>query len=268
MNTISKGSKEKIYRLIDGVVVKYLKRAEIILPNNAGNPFVRALFDDFEPLLHNIHGAKTSLGNEMEKIAEIIAKDSWGKDCVRRKINVIIKLPINVFRTIETITNNLSNARKLSNYSEEKNRILEACNNPIHEFETRTYQFDMELYDSRRRHWYYLEMKGPDPNTTEVPGAKVRLMTEMAWAFYENKYVNVDALFAIYYNNEFPKPYRNPKVLYYFDPDGGLLVHDEFWNFLGRSDNTFKELVAIFKEYGDINKKKIWDGFSKLIRLK
>ena len=77
----------------------------------------------------------------------------------------------------------------------------------------------------------------------------------------------VDALFAIYYNNVFPKPYKNPKVLYYFDPDGGLIVHDKFWNFIGRHDSTFAELVNIFREYGKKNKKKIWKGFSRLIKI-
>jgi hypothetical protein len=224
-----------------------------------------AIFNDFDPLLHRIHGAKTSLGNEMEKIAEIIARDAWGKDNVKRKININVELPENVFRTIDNIINNLSNAKKLSNYIEEKQKIIWECKNPSNNMEAHTYEFDMELYDSKNDHWYYMEMKGPDPNTTEVPGAKKRLMVEMAWAFYQNKYKNVDSQFAIYYNNKYPKPYKNPKVLYYFDPDGGLLVHDLFWNFLGKNENTYIELLDIFKEYGKKNKKRIWNGFSKLV---
>ena len=133
-------------------------------PNvNSGNPFVIAIFEDFEPLLHSIHGAKTSLGSEMEKIAEIIAKDVWGVQNVRRKFNIDVALPINVFRTIDTIINNLSNAKKLSSYQEEKGRIFDACQNASKNFENHTYQFDMELYDKKKDHWYCLEMKGPDP---------------------------------------------------------------------------------------------------------
>jgi len=265
MSSISTTSKKEIYKLIDKVVEKYLKKAEDGPITNSGNPFVMAIFNDFDPLLHRIHGAKTSLGNEMEKIAEIIARDAWGKDNVRRKININVELPENVFRTIDNIINNLSNAKKLSNYIEEKHKIIEACKNPSANKEAHTYEFDMELYDSKNDHWYYMEMKGPDPNTTEVPGAKKRLMVEMAWAFYQNKYKNVDSQFAIYYNNKYPKPYKNSKVLYYFDPDGGLLVHDLFWNFLGQNKNIYIELLGIFKEYGKKNKKKIWNGFSKLI---
>ena len=264
-STISEKSKSQILGLVDNVVTRYLKKAETVPESNSGNPFVIAIFEDFEPLLHRIHGAKTSLGNEMEKIAEILAKDVWGNSNVHRKINVNVSLPENVFRTIDNIINSLSNAQKLSNYHQEKEMVLEACKKPSKNFENHTYEFDIELYDAKQNHWYYLEMKGPDPNTTEVPGAKKRLLTEMAWAFLQGKHSNIDALFAIYYNNKFPVPYKNPKVLYYFDPDGGLIVHDKFWNFIGKSDSTFKELINIFREYGKKNKKRIWDGFSRLV---
>lgn len=90
----------------------------------------------------------------------------------------------------------------------------------------------------------------------------------MAWAYLNKKGENIDSIFSVYYNNKFPKPYRNPKVLYYFDPDGGLLVHDKFWNFIGKDDDTYSELLRIFSEYGRKNKKRIWDGFSKLIKVK
>lgn len=266
MKIISSKSKKEIRILIDRVVVKYIKKAHINPSGNSVNPFVMAIFEDFEPLLHRIHGAKTSLGSEMEKIAEIIAKDAWGEKNVRRKINIDVSLPENVFRVIDNIINNLSNARRLSNYDEEKIKIIEACRKSSKRFENHTYEFDMELHDENSNHWYYLEMKGPDPNTTEVPGAKKRLLTELAWAYYDKKYKKVDALFAIYYNNKFPTPYKNPKVLYYFDPNGGLIVHDKFWNFLGKNDSTFGELINIFREYGKRNKKKIWDGFSGLIK--
>jgi hypothetical protein len=98
------------------------------------------------------------------------------------------------------------------------------------------------------------------------PWGKKRLMTGMAWAFYRKKHENIDSLFAIYYNNTFPRPYKNPKVLYYFDPDGGLLVSESFWNFPGKSKTTYTELLKIFREFGKKNKKRIWDGFSRLVK--
>lgn len=105
---ISRKAKSEINILIESVVNKYLQKAKTAPKANSGNPFVMALLKDFEPLIHRIHGLKASMGNEMEKIAEIIAIETWGKKNVQRKINVNVSLPKNAFREIDTIINNLS----------------------------------------------------------------------------------------------------------------------------------------------------------------
>ena len=267
MSSFSPQLVKSISDLIDGVLQKYLHKASEDPHSDSGNPFVLALLRDFEPLLHRIHGLKTSMGTELEKIAEMIAKDAWGEKNVNRRVNLNVRLPKNVFQTIDTIINNLSNSKKLPNYLDEKEKVISACKNPSIDQEEHTYEFDLQLYDQQKKNFYCLEMKGPDPNTTEVPGAKKRLLVMMAWAYLNKKGKNIDSIFSIYYNNKFPKPYKNPKVLYYFDPDGGLLVHDKFWNFIGKSETTYFELLKIFSDYGKKNKKKIWDGFSKLIKV-
>ena len=268
MLAISQGPRKEITKQIDLVVEKYLKKAAKSPSANSGNPFVMALLKDFEPLIHRLHGLKTSLGSEMERIAMIIANDAWGKSNVQRKQAINVKLPRNVYQKIDTIINSLSNAQTLSNYSTEKKQIISACNRASKTFEEHTYEFDLILFDSRRKHRYFLEMKGPDPNTTEVPGAKRRLLTSLAWSYFNKKSNKIDSQLGIYYSNTFPKPYRNPKVHYYFDPNGGIIVHEQFWNFIGKSKTTYTELVTLFEDYGKKNKKRIWNGFSKLIDIK
>ncbi|MCF7810242.1 TdeIII family type II restriction endonuclease [bacterium] len=268
MPSISIEAHKKIEDFIEIVVEKYLKKAEDKPKANSANPFVMALLRDFDPLIHRIHGLKTSLGSSMEKIAEVIAIDAWGYENVLRNQRVDVRLPQNVFQTIDSIINDLSNAKTLSDYYSEKNDILNACRNPSSQFENHTYEFDLILRNPTNGSRYFLEMKGPDPNTTEVPGAKKRLLVALAWGFTEYSTEKLDCHFAIYYNNVFPKPYRNPKVHYYFNPNGGILVHDKFWNFLGKDDSTFNDLLAIFENYGITNKKRIWDGFAKLIDIK
>ncbi len=265
---ISKIAQDQIYKLIDVIVTLYISRASKDSTSNSGNPFVAALLDDFEPLLHRIHGLKTSLGNEMEKIAEIIAIDAWGIDNVQRKIKRDVKLPVNVMQAIDSIIFDLSNARKLSNYKNEIEKVLDACNNPSKKIMTGRLEFDLELKNPEKNKIYFLEMKGPDPNTTEVPGAKRRLLMEFAWGFFNTEYKNFDSILAVYYSNVYPKPYKNPKVLGYFDPDGGLLIHDDFWNFVGENKETYTELIKVFKKYGDENKERIWNEFSKLIKVR
>jgi hypothetical protein len=266
--TLSKKAQIEITELIDIVVQKYLDKASVKPKANSGNPFVMALLKDFEPLIHRIHGLKTSLGSEMEKIAQIIATDVWGEKNIRRKVKENVILPKNVFQEIDTIINKLSNAETLSHYEEEKKKIIEACKKPSKETEQHTYEFDLLLTEPERGHIYILEMKGPDPNTTEVPGAKRKLLTAIAWAYLNTKSKNIDSRLAIYYNNKYPKPYKNPKVHYYFDPNGGTIVQEDFWNLIGKNKQTFISLTDLFETYGKINKKKIWDGFSKLIEVK
>jgi hypothetical protein len=266
--SLSTNIQNEINVLIEAVVQKYISKASDKPKANSGNPFVMALLKDFEPLIHRIHGLKTSLGSEMEKIAEIIATDAWGKNNVKRKIKENVKLPQNVFRVIDTIINNLSNAKTLSNYAEEKKMIIEACKKPSKTTEQHTYEFDLVITDPKNSHIYILEMKGPDPNTTEVPGAKRRLLVAIAWAYFKTNSDNVDSRLAIYYNNKYPKAYKNPKVHYYFNPEGGTIVQEDFWNFLGKNNQTFTSLTNVFESYGKTNKKKIWDAFSKLIEEK
>lgn len=268
MPAISSKAKKEITILISGVVDKYLQKAYNSPKANSGNPFVMALLKDFEPLIHRVHGLKTSLGGEIEKIAEIIANDAWGANYVQRKLKVNISLPKNVFQTIDTIINSLSNAKTLSVYEKEKKLIFAACNKPSKTFEHHTYEFDLIINDPKTNHTYFLEMKGPDPNTTEVPGAKKRLLVAIAWYYYNNKSKKIDAKLAVYYNNKYPRVYKNPKVHYYFNPDGGIIIQDDFWNFIGKNKMTYIELTNLFEKYGKANKKRIWDGFSKLIDIK
>lgn len=268
MPAISINAKRKITKQINIVVDKYLQKASESPTANSGNPFIMAMLRDFEPLLHRIHGLKTSFGNEMEKIAEIVAIESWGKENVLRKSKLEILLPQNEFRKIDTIINGLTNVRFHPNYIKEKSEILAACNKPSKRTEKCKYEFDLKLYDTSNKHHYFIEMKGPDPNTTEVMGAKRRLLTLLAFGHIRFHKRKVDSIICVYYNDKHPKPYKNRKVLNYFDPAGDLKVHDEFWNFIGRNNSTYSELLQLFENYGKKNKKRIWNGFSKLIGVK
>ncbi len=91
-----------------------------------------------------------------------------------KKIELDVSLPQNVFQKIDSIINGLSNVKFHPNYDNEKNEIFKACDNPSKKIEKHKYEFDLRLYDNSKKHYYFLEMKGPDPNTTEVPGAKRR----------------------------------------------------------------------------------------------
>lgn len=266
--SLSIKAKEEINNLIDEVVKKYIGKATDKPKANSGNPFVLALLKDFDPLIHSIHGLKTSLGVQLEKIAEIIAIDAWGSSNVQRNLNVKVVLPKNVFQAIDTIINDLTAVKTFSDYEREKRKVIEACKYASKDTEQHTYEYDLIITDPKSKHTYILEMKTPDPNTTEVKGAKQRLLAAFAWAYLDKSSENIDSQLAIYYNNKHPNVYKNGKVHNFFNPDGGTIVQESFWNFIGKNPETYYSLTKLFESYGETNKKEIWSGFSKLINIK
>src|SRR5258708_2245612 len=124
MPAIPLKAKRKITKLIEGVVDRYLIKAQSNPKSNSGNPFVLAMLKDFEPLLHNIHGLKTSLGGELEKIAEMIAVEAWGEKNVFRKQKITVKLPQRTFQKIDSILSDLTNVKVHPNYKNEKKAVL------------------------------------------------------------------------------------------------------------------------------------------------
>ncbi len=256
---------KEIKILLDNMLAKHLEKANIQPKIHSGNPFVLALFKEFEPLMHRIHGMKTSLGSQLEKIAEIIAVQNFTQPNVQRNLNINISLPRNVFAEIDRIINELSNAQNLSDYQREKDLVLLACQNPSAESESHTYEFDLIITNPATANKTIIEMKGPDPNTTEVPGAKKRLLVGLAWLYLEG-HRDIDCKLGIYYNNKSPNPYKNAKVFSYFNPNGGLLTQEQFWNYLGLNVKTYTELIQIFNLYGDKNKGRILNSFHNLIQ--
>jgi len=246
--SLSKNIQTEINAFIDDVEQKYISNASDKPKVDSGNPFVMAFLNDFEPLIHRIHGLKKTLDREMKKITQIIANEAWGKSNVRRKIKEVVTLPENVLEVIDIIINNLNNAKTLSNYAKEKEMILEACKKPSKTSEKQTFEFDLVITDQKSKHIYILERKGPALNTVEVTDAKRRLLVAIAWAYFETGAKNIDSQLAIYYNNKYPKVYRNLNVFYNFDPEGGTLVQEDFWNFIGKDKNTFVSLTNIMEK--------------------
>lgn len=232
--SLSVKAKKEINTLIEAVVKKYISKAASKPKANSGNPFVMALLKDFEPLIHRIHGLKTSLGSEMEKIAEIIAIDAWGKANIQRKVKVNVALPKNVFQTIDSIINNLSNAKTLSDYEKEKRMILDACKKPSKTTEQHTYEFDLVVTDPKKKHTYILEMKGPDPNTTEVPGAKKDYLLQLRGLTSKQSQKKLTHILQSIITTSIQKFTKIPKCIITLIRQVGLLFKKIFGIFLER----------------------------------
>ena len=93
-------------------------------------------------------------------------------------------------------------------------------------------------------------MKGPDPNKKEVRAAKEDLLNIVAMKKRDFKCEefnkNVIIIFGVYYNNK-NGAYNNWKVSPMFEQGIGLLVQEEFWDFLG-GEGTYEDLLTVLEE--------------------
>jgi hypothetical protein len=142
-----------------------------------------------------------------------------------------------------------------SNYDAEVKSIYAASNKNLKQT-----RITIDLYlKSKQGIEYFIEMKGPDPNKKEVRAAKEDLLNIVAikkrkipHKDFNNK---VAIIFGIYYNDK-TTPYKNWKVSPLFEENRGLLVQEDFWNFLGGPD-TYKDILIMIGEVKNVISKEI-----------
>ncbi len=124
---------------------------------------------------------------------------------------------------------------------------------------------DLYLKDKNGKE-FFVEMKGPDPNKKEVRAAKDDLLNivaikkrEMSLSEFKKK---VGIILGIYYNNQ-KGVYKNWKVTPMFELNRGILVQEEFWDFLG-GRGAYKDLLGIIEEVKKLVVKEIEMRFSGL----
>jgi len=104
-------------------------------------------------------------------------------------------------------------------------------------------------------------MKSPKPNIGEFKGFKRTLLTWSGIAMTEDPSVDVHALIAITYNQNYPEPYKSWQMRGMLEADE-ILVEKEFWDFLG-GDNSYEELLDCFERVGIAMRDEIDEYFGK-----
>ncbi|MFH0954569.1 MAG: TdeIII family type II restriction endonuclease [Candidatus Micrarchaeota archaeon] len=218
------------------------------LSKKSGNPFVDILFGDLSNLKSFIHGMATTLGSSYEKIATTIAKSN-SEFIEAKKLDFSGKISDQEKTVIKDIVKDLEEAGGGSNYNGEVKAIYNAKDSSL-----RKTRITIDLYlKNKSGKEFFIEMKGPDPNKKEVRAAKEDLLNVIAMKkrstpFSElNKKVAV--IFGVYYNNQ-DGEYDNWKVSPMFEKQKGILLQEEFWDFLG-GKGTYGELLEIIKEVRD-----------------
>ena len=255
---LSKELKEDIKQQLIKKIMKKIESYDF--SKTSGNPFIDLIFGKYSNLKSFIHGMATTLGSDYEIIARKIGQAN-PRFVEAKKIAFIGKISNGESAAIKHIAKDLEEKETDANYDREIGEIYKAVQKDMRDNKI---TIDLFLKDKNGKE-YYIEMKGPDPNKKEVRAAKEDLLNVVAMKKREVKLEDfnkkVSIIFGVYYNNN-EGEYKNWKVSPMFEKNNGLLVQEEFWDFIGGS-GTFEELLKVIEEVRDEVKpiiKKAIDG--------
>ncbi len=109
---------------------------------------------------------------------------------------------------------------------------------------------DLYLYDGKTR--YFIEIKSPKPNKDQTRRTKEKFLYLLA------TYPDSKTYYGMPYNpyGEEKSEYRWSFTSMYFDIQNEVLIGSEFWDFVGGA-GTYKELLELFREFGEEKGKEI-----------
>lgn len=232
--------------LKEEIIAKLKKKIkEYDFSKKSGNPFVDIIFGKFSNIRSFIHGTATMLGSEYEIIARKIA-ESNERFTEARKIVLTGQISDGEKAIITDLVKDLEEEGSGSIYDIEIQKIFEAGNDNLRN--TRI-TIDLYLKDENGKE-FFIEMKGPDPNKKEVRAAKEDLLNIVAIKkrnIAHNEFnEKVSVIFGVYYKDK-EGEYNNWKVSPLFEKEKGLLVQEDFWNFLG-GENTYRDMLTMISE--------------------
>jgi len=118
---------------------------------------------------------------------------------------------------------------------------------------------DMDLFiQTQEGEEHYFEIKSPKANLGQAVAMKEQLMTAVAMRQTEDAW----AWWGIPYNPYGSAPFAHSFAQGFFDFDREVMIGAQFWNFVGRSDQTYEELLDIYREVGESTR----DRLSEIVR--
>lgn len=244
---LSKKVKQEIKDLL---IQKFKKKIETYdFSKKSGNPFIDIPFGRYSVIKTFVHSTATMLGSVYEIIARKIAETNPDFSEVK-KIVLEGGISSDEKAIIKDIVKGLEEEGIGSSYNNEIKKIYASDTTNI-----MTTKITIDLYlKTKTGKEYFIEIKGPDPNKKEVRAAKEDLLNVVAIKKRDiplNQFdKKVGILLGVYYNNK-DSGYTNWKVSPIFENKLGMLVQEDFWDFIG-GKGTFNELKSIIAEVGQI----------------
>ena len=244
---LSQSLREEIKDLL---IEKFKKKIETYdFSKTSGNPFIDIPFGKYSALKSFVHSTATMLGSVYEVIAKKIAEKN--PEFVEvKKFAYEGMISSEEKAVIADIVKDLEEKKVGSDYEKEIKEVYSADDRNI-----KATRITIDLYlKAKSGKEYFVEIKGPDPNKKEVRAAKIDLLNVIAMKKrkipldqFDKK---VGIVFGVYYNNT-KGEYKNWKVSPIFRYKKGLLVQEDFWDFIG-GNGTYNELREIISEVGQV----------------
>ena len=206
--------------------------------DDMNKPFYFALLSEKNVLTASfLASLYTSLGSFWEQFAKEIAKYNFvsaTKETVRGKISTQSR------SEIDSILDELDSKKIKPNITREIQRIKKYNQGNKDNI---SQEVDLILKDEHGRYTFF-ELKSTKPNKNEMKAAKRDLLK---LALMKN---GAKVYLGIPYNPYFSGKYKRWTVKKFFKEGDDFLIGKQFWDYLG-GENTYEDLLAIFKEVGN-----------------
>lgn len=107
---------------------------------------------------------------------------------------------------------------------------------------------DMDLFlRTQEGEEHYFEIKSPKPNIGQAAAVKEQLMTAVAMRQSDRAW----AWWGVPYNPYGTAPFSHPFAQPFFDFEREVMIGPDFWNFVGKSDDTYEKLLDAYREVGE-----------------
>lgn len=231
-------------------------------------PFFQSLFTEQQIVTGAlIQSLYTTFGMSIyEQIAVILAKSAGFH--AERQYKLLGQIDASTENLIDTYWSNLKTALKTgqdvhSNKQNEFNMILNSIQ-PGQLLVDGDSTVDVYIRKPTGEE-FFIDITTVKNNLKGFEVLKLKMLRWIGLKLSTNCNSRFNTLIAIPYNPYHPNPYMdsrwNATIL---DGKNDILVQEEFWNFVGNDDNTYNELLEIFREVGQEIETEIENFFANL----
>lgn len=194
----------------------------------------------------------TRLGNLHERVAEVVGRAAHAE--AKRAYDLAGTMPALAREFITQRLRTLESGEAQPSVPEERQALLNSFGQAVAD-ETR---IDLRIVTASGEE-HFFEMKSAKPNKGQCIEMKQRLMKAVALRGSDSAW----AWWGVPYNPYGTAEYAHPYPRRFFDFRGEVKMGPDFWNFIGSDDNTYDELLAVYRDVGSAYSQKLRELLSQ-----